>query len=773
MHQGNLPFNGRLAVNAKGQADADNFIDIEQLLAMARRQAKTVAIVAAIGLMLGIVSLIFSTSYYTAGTSILLDDNLGKLADEPSPMPANAQTDATILSQIAILKSTELAAKVVDREKLTENATFMNPPRSLLSRIKGVAQGVMGVFRGGGKEADDTSSSAGPRMYAASILQSNLNVERQGRSFVIDLNYTSNDPVLAGRIARAYADVYLADQLDANFDATQRATVWLQGRLVDLKESSQKAALEVERYRAENGLTAAKGALVSEQQLSDLNSQFILAQAETARALAQYNQYKSILNGGPEAAVNNAAVLSDQLNASVIAPLRTRYLTISKRIQEITSRYGKDHPQAVSLRTEQQEVGRQIFQELQQATASLRNQYEVAKSRETSLRESLQKVTGETSTANQSLVHLRELEQRSQALGDLYQTYLKRYQEASQQQSFPIAKARIISVASKPTDASSPKKKMVLAASLLLGLFAGAGIGAWREFRERFFRVGEEVRAILGVKFLGYLPAVIGSSDAGTRGSSDDQGPAPRVTNMMRVAIDSPASAFAETLRNAKVAADVVLQGRESKVIGIISALPNEGKSTVAANFAGLLAANGAKTLLVDGDLRNPGLTRALSLAPQKGLVEVVVGEVPWQSAVKIDSKTKLAILPAVVPRHLSHTSELISCAGMKNFLDEARGVFEYIIVDLPPLGPVVDSKAFAPLADGFVMVTEWGVTPRPLVKSMLQAENLIAPKILGLVLNKADMKRLSQYSAYGSSEHFMDRYSSYYLDDASASGKS
>ncbi|RCS25643.1 chain-length determining protein [Phyllobacterium salinisoli] len=775
MHQGNLPFNGRLAVNAKGQSDADNFIDIEHLLAMAKRQARTVAIVAGLGLLLGILSLVFSTSYYTASTSILLDDNLGKMADEPSPAPANAQTDATILSQIAILKSAELAAKVVDRAQLADNEIFMNPPRSLVSRVKGAARSLISMFGGGEATGADMSNPAVRRGYAASILQGNVNVERQGRSFVIDLSYVSNDAELAGRIARAYADVYLADQLDANFDATQRATIWLQARLVDLKQSSQEAALAVERFRAANGLTAAKGALVSEQQLSDLNSQFILAQADTARALAQYNQYQSIIDSGPEAAVSNAAVLSDQSNTSVIATLRTRYLTISKRIQEITGLYGEEHPQAVSLRTEQQEVGRQIFQELKQMTASLRNQYEVARSRETSLAESLKKATGETSTANRSLVQLRELEQKSLALSDLYQTYLKRYQEASQQQSFPIAKARIISVASKPTDPSSPKRTMVLAASLLLGMFAGAGLGAWREFSERFFRVGEEVRASLGVKFLGYLPVVTGSGDAGSSGSSsENQGPAPRVTNMMRVAIDAPASAFAETLRNAKVAADVVLQGRESKVIGIISALPNEGKSTVAANFAGLLAANGAKTLLIDGDLRNPGLTRALSLAPQKGLVEVVVGDLTWQSAVKIDAKTKLAILPAVVHRHLSHTSELISCAGMKNFLEEARGFFEYIIVDLPPLGPVVDSKAFAPLADGFVVVTEWGVTPRALVRSILQSEGQIMPKVLGVVLNKTDMKRLAKYSSYGSSEYFMNRYSNYYLDDTGpASSKS
>lgn len=764
MHQGNLPFNGRHAVNAKGQSDADNFIDIEQLLAMARRQARTVAIVAGLGLLLGILSLIFSTSYYTASTSILLDDNLGKMADEPSPAPANAQTDATILSQIAILKSAELAAKVVDKAKLTEDATFMNPPRSLMSRVKGLARGLIG---GGGGEAD-MSNPAVRRGLAASILQSHVNVERQGRSFVIDVSYTSNSAELAGRITRAYADVFLADQLDANFDATKRATVWLQERLVDLKESSQQAALEVERFRAANGLTAAKGALVSEQQLSDLNGQFILAQADTARTLAQYNQYKSIIDGGQESAVNNAAVLSDQSNASVISTLRTRYLTITKRIQEITSQFGEDHPQAVSLRTEQGQVGRQIFQELNQMTESARNQYEVAQSRENSLAESLKKATGETSTANRSLVQLRELEQKSQALSDLYQTYLKRYQEASQQQTFPIAKARIISVASTPTDASSPKRTMVLAASLLLGMFAGAGLGAWREFSERFFRVGEQVRAILGVKFLGYLPVISGSGEVGSRGAqAGDSGAAPRVTNMTRVTVDAPASAFAETLRNAKIAADIVLQGKPSKVIGIVSVLPNEGKSTVAANFARLLAANGAKTLLIDGDLRNPGLTRALALASKGGLVEVVVGELPWRNAVKIDPKTKLAILPAVVPRHLSHTSELISSAGMKNLLDEARGIFEYIIVDLPPLGPVVDSKAFAPLADGFVVVTEWGVTPRALVKSVLQAESQIMPKVLGLVLNKTDMKLLAKYSSYGSSEYFMDRYSNYYLDDA------
>ena len=218
------------------------------------------------------------------------------------------------------------------------------------------------------------------------MLQSALDAERVGRSFVIDVSLSANDPELAGAITRAYADAYLSDHLNANFDATQRATVWLQGRLGELRDSSQAAALEVEKFRAENGLTAARGELMSDQQLSDLNSQLIVAQADTANALARYTQYKSIIDSGPENAVRNATIPSDKANSSVLNELKTRYLNITKREQDVTTRFGEDHPQAVALRREQADVTRQIFQELQQLTESYRNEYEVAKSRETSLR---------------------------------------------------------------------------------------------------------------------------------------------------------------------------------------------------------------------------------------------------------------------------------------------------------------------------------------------------------------------------------------------------
>jgi succinoglycan biosynthesis transport protein ExoP len=454
---------------------------------------------------------------------------------------------------------------------------------------------------------------------------------------------------------------------------------------------------------------------------------------------------------------------------------------MTKRERDISARFGEDHPQAVALRREEADVTRQIFGELKRLTESYRNEYEVAKSREASLRANVGELSDQSSKSGQSGVHLRDLEQKSQALATLYQTFLARYEEASQQRSFPIAQARVISQADNPVAASSPRKTMTLGLSMVLGLFAGAGVGALREFRERFFRTADDVQNALDVKFLGYLPTVGASfsgakaSPAGAGAGGQPQRPARETTipRILRVAINSPSSSFAETLRNVKLAGDVVLQGNPCKVIGFVSVLPHEGKTTAAANFAGLLAANGSRTLLIDGDLRNPGLTRGLPLVPEKGLVEAVVGgEQRWQNTILVDKKTKLAILPAVVRGRLSHTGELISGAGMRDLIEAARHSFDYIIVDLPPLGPVVDAKAFAPLADGFVLVVEWGATPRALVRSALQAEPQIAAKTLGLVLNKTDIKKLPRYGLFGGAEQYLDRYASYYVDQSVTDSK-
>ncbi|SJM28677.1 polysaccharide biosynthesis tyrosine autokinase [Mesorhizobium delmotii] len=790
MNYANFPLDKRKPLPSSDAVSAEDFIDVERLLGMAARQAKVVAACAAIGLFLGVLYLQTTPPTYLAMSRVLIDEGLNKVVDEVSAASVSMQTDSAILSQIEILHSARLAAVVVDKQKLDQNDAFMDPPTSAVSKAADFVRGVVRYFRPSpavgttdvtqlDPATRDAMIASSRRDYAILKLQNEVQAERIGRSYVISIAYQATDPALATAVTKAYADAYLADQLDASFDATERAAVWLQGRLTELRESSQAAALAVEKFRAEHGLAVDDGQLISDKQLSDLNGQLIEAQADTARASARYQQYKSIVESGSDNAFRDAAISADQPSNSIISTLKTRYLTVAKRQQDIEANFGAEHPQAVALAKEKADISAQIFGELKQLTESFRNEYEVALARETALRANVALAAGKSSIDNQSQVKLRELEQKATALSTLYQTFLGRYEEASQQQSFPVGKIRVISDATLPKSAATPRMSIVLGLSLVLGVMMGAGVGGLNEFRERFFRTGEDVRDRVGLKFLGYLP-IIGSKvvkddrrDDGQADAKAGQSPsAAERRARMRVSIDAPASMFAETLRSAKIAFDVVMEGQGSRVIGVVSVLPGEGKSTVAANLAGLLAANGSKTLLVDGDLRNPGLSRSLGMEAEQGLMEAVVSGQTWQSVGKIDRQTKLAIVPAVPRGHFSHTSELLSSAGMRRFIDNAKETFEYIIVDLPPLGPVVDAKAFAPLADGFVLVTEWGRTPRAMVQSILSSESYIANKIVGVVLNKVDLKKLAKYGSIGGSEKFFDRYSSYYLEKSEARTK-
>ncbi|TPM36172.1 polysaccharide biosynthesis tyrosine autokinase [Mesorhizobium sp. B2-3-4] len=790
MNYANFPLDKRMPLSNSDAADGDDFIDIERLLGMAARQAKVVAVCAVIGLFLGLLYLQTTPPKYQSIASVLIDEGLNKIVDDISAASTTMQTDSAILSQIEILTSTRLAAVVVDKLKLDQNDAFMNPPQSALAQGVGLIRGLIQYVRpspvmpGVGDiskldpAARDALIATSRRDYAILKLQNEIRADRVGRSYVIALGYQATDPGLATAITKAYADAYLADQLDASFDATERAAVWLQGRLTELRESSQQASLAVEKFRAEHGLSAnSDGQLMSDKQLADLNAQLIVAQADTARASARYQQYKQIVDSGSDNAFKDAAISADQPSSALISTLKTRYLTVAKRQQDVEANFGPEHPQAVALAKEKADISAQIFGELKQLTQSYRNEYEVALARETALRANVAAAQGKSSIDNQSQVKLRDLDQKATALTTLYQTFLGRYEEAAQQQSFPVGKIRIISDASTPLSASSPRSIIVLCLSLVLGVLMGAGFGGLNEFNERFFRTGEEVRDRVGLKFLGYLPTIGGKPTKEDKPAEPDlkvaKSPAAIERRArMRVSIDAPASMFSETLRSAKIAFDVVMEGQGSRVIGVISVLPGEGKSTVAANLAGLLAANGARTLLIDGDLRNPGLSRGLGMEAEQGLMEAVVSGQTWQSVGKIDRQTKLAIIPAVSRGHFSHTSELLSSAGMRRFIENAKETFEYIVVDLPPLGPVVDAKAFAPLVDGFVLVTEWGRTPRAMVRSMLESEPYVANKIVGAVLNKVDLKKLAKYGSFGASEKFFDKYSTYYLDKSEVRAK-
>ncbi|MES5048082.1 polysaccharide biosynthesis tyrosine autokinase [Rhizobium nepotum] len=740
-----------------------DLIDIETALATIRRQWRIVLAAIAVAGAIGLTYTVTAVPIYSATATLLIDRNNSQIVEQLSAIGGVVEDEASILSQVEVLQSETIGLAVVDSLNLMENQEFGAKRASLLSSIFDTVRSIVNVSQWFSPEKEAVIDDKTLKRALSDRLLENLSVKRIGRTYALELTYNSTSPTLAAQVVNAVASAYLVDKLNSKYEATKRASDWLSDRIAELRQRALDTDFAVQKFRTEHNLiSTGNNGLLSDQQLAESNSALILAQSETARAQARVQRIEYIL-----ATDDVDAVVTDILDSSVANDLRKKYLESSKLEAGITSRLGSNHVQAVRLRNEMQEYRRLMFQEVRRIAQSYKSDLEVSEAREKSLRESVAKATDVTNSASQTQVQLRELQREAETYKNMYQTFLQRYQEAMQQQSFPVTEARVISKAMPPETPSKPNKPLVLALFMFLGAVAGGGIAAFREFRDRFFRTGEQVRDVLGLEFLGNTPLIQNkpTTDILPKGKEGDP-TATRPSSIGRYAVDHPLSSFAETLRSTRLAIDLGIPAKSgARVVGVISALPGEGKSTISINLAQLLAGQGARVLLLDADIRNPGATRALARHAGEGLLEVLLEGRNMRDVLLHDEKTRLVFLPTVVKQRVPHSSELLTSAQMHKLLAEASGAFDYIIVDLPPLGPVVDARAMAGRIDGFVFVTEWGKTARKAVRNTIENEVHIRKKCLGVILNKVDTEKLKLYRAYGSSEYYHSRYTRYYHD--------
>jgi uncharacterized protein involved in exopolysaccharide biosynthesis/Mrp family chromosome partitioning ATPase len=344
---------------------------------------------------------------------------------------------------------------------------------------------------------------------------------------------------------------------------------------------------------------------------------------------------------------------------------------------------------------------------------------------------------GNATGGNESLVELRDLEREAETYRSLYANFRQRLQQASQQQSSPEFGARVITEAVPPETPSFPNVALVITLFVGLGMFVGAGIGTLREFGTPTFRTATQIREELGVVCLAMLPKITDETKPLGRSYGDVTADGITASGLMRHVIDAPYSEYAEALRAAKVAADTELQSLRTKVLGVISISEGEGKSTVAKNFASLLAQHGRRVLLVDCSLRDRKLTNEIAPGCSAGLAEVLLaGRSPCDMYL-YERETGLLVLPAG-QTSVYHSADLLASSAMHALL-HTPGEFDYIIADLPALGSAVDVRAAAALFSGFLLVVEWGVARRADVRSMLADAERVRDRCLGVVLNKVE----------------------------------
>lgn len=731
-------------------------IDIEQMLAIVRRQWRVVAGFAVAAILVGLVYLMTATPRFTSTAGILIDESNQKIVDQLSAISGVLEDEGQVLSQVELLKSEKIALAVSKKLDLENNESFVGGKPGLLGSAIQTIKAVVDVRGWFGSEPPAASETQIQRAIVEQ-LTGGLGVTRVGRSYVLEISYTSTDPELSASIAKAYAKAYLADQLDSKYEATRRASGWLQARIAELRQKSLEADRAVQKFRAEKGLIATDGQLITDQQLAQLNTQLIAARAESANAEAKYNRIKTILDSG-----DMDAAVTESIESDVISQLRAKYLDASRKEADIAGRLGANHVQAVRLRSTMGEYKRLMFEELSRIAQSYRSTNQVALTRQTSLEQQVAAAMGVSATANDAQVQLRELERESETYKNLYQTFLQRYQESIQQQSFPVTEARIITnpaIAERP---SSPKKPLVLAVACLAGMLLGAAVAGLREFRERFYRTGDQVSESLGLEFLGSVPLINTTLPLKADPLNTQARSVAKVNSMSSYVLEHPMSAFAETLRSAKMAVDFSTPGGKGKVIGVVSVLPGEGKSSISINLAQQLAQS-SRVLLIDADLRNRGVTLQLGRHAERGIVEALEGGTPLSELLLVDRSSGLAFLPAMIRRRIPHSSELLTSAAMARLLSSAVSEFDYVILDLPPILPLVDSRAVAALVDSYLLVVEWGKTARGLVKRTVRHNPAIVQRCAGVILNKVDAQKMKFYRQSDSQEFYHTRYASYF----------
>ncbi|MBR0703714.1 polysaccharide biosynthesis tyrosine autokinase [Bradyrhizobium diazoefficiens] len=723
---------------------------MENLWRIARRQFLIFLFVLPLSLILGLAYLITTPAKYTSHAMLLMDSSKVRILQQQSQSPlGDVPIDtAQVETQVEILKSENIGLSVLKENKLINDPELSASGRGVFSRLFN--------WRSWSEPSQDKLTRDALATFLA-----RRTISRVGRTYVLDIGYTSLDPNKAALVANAIADAYIVDQLDAKYQATRRASGWLQDRIRELRAQVSAADRAVLDYKESNNIVdvgaggATTGArLLGEQQLGELNSQLGTARAATAEAKARLERIQEMMRQEvPDAAV------ADSLRNEVITKLRSQYLDMANREAVWASRYGRDHLAAVNLRTQMHEIKRSIADELRRIGESYMSDYKIAKSREETVEKDLARLVADTQSTNRDRLGLRDLESTAQVYHNIYDNFLQRYMEALQQQSFPITEARVISAAAPPTHKSSPVPAMVMSVAGTIGLLLSFAVAALREATDKVFRTARQVENTLDLNCLAVLPLLvevetIKSFEARQghlmrEGSDLNQREALIERRSIRHVVDDPLSPFAEALRSIKVAVDISSRIKATKVIGITSTLPKEGKSTVSSNFAQLIAHAGKSVVLVDGDLRNPTLTRLLSPEAVAGVLQVLDGSVSIEGAMHRDEQTGLSFLPAVINSRIAHTNEVLSSAAFGKLIEKLRGMYEYVVVDFPPLAPVVDVRAACEIVDYFLFVVEWGQTRTNLVQHQLQSAPQIKEKTLGVVLNKAKTELLSRYESY------------------------
>jgi polysaccharide biosynthesis transport protein len=692
-----------------------------------------------IGLALAAIAFVYIPTPYKSSARVLVDRSvsrylqINKISDQPT------FDEGEIGSQVYVLSSDSVVVPVVRALDLAHDREFVGLPKMGGARISDYFSDLkrLALKSIGANAGDANDPEAALERTAAEALVKRLTVTREDVANVINVAFESDDRFKAAAIANAIADTYIATSMDAKLQSTRVASHWLQERLVELKKQVADADRALEDFKTANNLKTGTGGPNAELR-ANLNMQLTNAQIATAEAKSRLDriqkgtldQVTSIMGAD---ALNNSArsgVISFAMNNSDLVSLRSQYRDASAKLSEVTARVGNQHEVALKLRRQADSLKTAIQAEERRIADAYVNEYQVAAAREAELSASAAKLFGGSDATNE----LRELESTADTLRNLYNNTLQKFKETNtiETGSIPVQSARVISRAAPPLSKNSKKTLAVMAGSLIFCLLLGTGAAVGREWMADVLRTPKAVEQVTGKRCV-VLPSIEAKS-----------GP------IEEYVLDAPYSRFTEALRGIKALIDANRIVHGAKVIGVVSSVPNEGKTTVGANLASLMvAATGARTLLIDSDFHVRKLSATMAPDAREGLLEALQNPPRLSWLVSRRQRSGVHVLPCVSPARIPNSAELLGAPEMEQLLAVARKSYDCIIIEIAPVMSVVDVKMIERFVDQFVFVVEWGGTKRDIVLNALSDAEIIRDRIAGVVLNKADPVALRHVDAF------------------------
>jgi len=637
-------------------------------------------------------------------------------------------------TQVSILRSDELALKVIDTLHLDRNPTFTGS--------------VVGT------SADELRSSnleSDPKSLATwlTLFRRRMNVQVVPRTRVVEISYMDPNPRLAAEISNTLVRTFIEENFRTKYESTNQTADWLSKELSDLQLKVQTSEEKLVRYQKEKGIVGIdeKQNIVTAK-LDELNKE--LTEAQTDRIQKESN-YKLAQSGDPSV----FAKLSPQ---NLIEKLQAEQAELENQYARLTTQFGSAYPQVIELKSQLKQVEASIQSENNRLLARVRDEYLAAEQREKMLTTAFGEQKQEANQLNESAIEYTALKREADSNRQLYESLLQRLKEASVTAGLRSSNIRIVDVARVPSVPAKPNVPRNIALGLFFGLATGVVLAFLQESLDTTVVSLEEASTITALPALGTIPIQIvgGGRKRLVSGTTSEVLEASGPITHIR-----PKSEVAESYRALRTSILLSSIGAPPKVILITSALPQEGKTTVSSNSAMVLAQKGGRVLLVDADLRRPGVSKALGIKSTGGLSTVLSGVDRVENAiVPFPQLPSLHILPAgpVPPNPV----ELLGSNVMKDYLSRWRNEYDHIIIDTPPCLSVTDSVVLSVDADRVILVARSGQTPKAALRRASELLLQVNARVMGVVLNAFNV-----HSAEGYYNYYGSKYASRYYEQS------